>query len=150
MKITPAHIEALKWLIDFQPYTIENEHIKNAEDLLTELQSQVEKPKTDSEKISEGICISDRGVDHCPVCIDRCDASHFKRAVKELSESAQPIAGWISDEDIEAGADINHSVKELHPAGEVYRIVARDRLRWINGAKWMRSKLVPSPPADKP
>lgn len=40
---------------------------------------------TNDEKISQGICVSDRGVDHCPVCTDRCDAAHFKMELKELT-----------------------------------------------------------------
>lgn len=40
------------------------------------------------ERISLGECVSDRGVDHCPVCIDCCEASHwrvnFSSDLKEL------------------------------------------------------------------
>lgn len=35
------------------------------------------------ERIALGECVSDRGVDHCPVCTDACEASHWKHNLKE-------------------------------------------------------------------
>jgi len=39
---------------------------------------------TNLERISNGECISPRGVDHCTTCIDCCEASHFKFAIQDL------------------------------------------------------------------
>lgn len=47
--------------------------------------------KTNEELISEGVCVSDRGVDHCVYCVDRCEASHFRRAIQELKNIAEDI-----------------------------------------------------------
>lgn len=44
---------------------------------------------SNKEKISEGICISERGVEHCGYCTDMCEASHFKFAIKEMLEDAK-------------------------------------------------------------
>ncbi len=34
----------------------------------------MENKLSNRERIALGECISDRGTEHCPVCIDRCDA----------------------------------------------------------------------------
>lgn len=39
---------------------------------------------TAEEAIHQGICCSDRGVEHCPHCTDVCEAHSFKRQVDEL------------------------------------------------------------------
>jgi hypothetical protein len=41
------------------------------------------------EKIMNGICISNRGTDHCPYCVDCCEASQFRIAIKELKDIAE-------------------------------------------------------------
>lgn len=52
-----------------------------------------EKPeKSLRERIAEGECISERGTDHCPVCIDSCDAAHHKRNIEELIEKPENSA----------------------------------------------------------
>ena len=38
---------------------------------------------SDEERIAIGICISDRGPEHCKICIDSYDAHRFKIALKE-------------------------------------------------------------------
>lgn len=43
---------------------------------------------TDNEKVANGICISDGGVDHCGKCVDVCEASHFRN---QISEMVNPI-----------------------------------------------------------
>lgn len=35
------------------------------------------------ERIALGECVSDRGVDHCPVCCDTCEASHWKHNLSD-------------------------------------------------------------------
>lgn len=44
---------------------------------------------TNNEKIAEGICVSERGVDHCPVCVDCCEASWFKHNMNEALKDAR-------------------------------------------------------------
>ncbi len=44
------------------------------------------KEKTDEERIAIGECVSDRGVDHCKVCIDSCEVHGFKRALQDELE----------------------------------------------------------------
>lgn len=50
---------------------------------------KTEEPDEFDKKIANGICISDRGVDHCPRCVDRCDASWFKHEIRELKDIAE-------------------------------------------------------------
>lgn len=48
-----------------------------------------EPKKSIRERIAEGECVSERGTDHCPVCIDSCDAAHHKRNIQELIEKPE-------------------------------------------------------------
>lgn len=41
------------------------------------------KDKSPQERIALGECVSERGVDRCPYCIDSCDAHHFKIALDD-------------------------------------------------------------------
>ncbi len=44
---------------------------------------------TDREKITEGKCVSEMGVDRCPVCVDRCEAAHWRMEINRLLAEAQ-------------------------------------------------------------
>lgn len=35
------------------------------------------------ERIALGECVSDQGVDHCPVCCDTCEAAHWKHNLND-------------------------------------------------------------------
>lgn len=40
------------------------------------------------EIIAQGICVSPLTVERCPVCVDTCDAHHWKREISDtLSEN---------------------------------------------------------------
>jgi len=40
------------------------------------------------ERIAEGECVSPYTAEHCPVCVDRCEAAHWRmEAQKTLNES---------------------------------------------------------------
>lgn len=41
------------------------------------------------EKIAQGICVSPLTVDRCPVCVDTCDAHHWKRHISDTLEDSK-------------------------------------------------------------
>jgi hypothetical protein len=49
------------------------------------------------ERIADGECISPRGVEHCPNCSDRCEASHWGMEVSEAIKpkiKKQDVINW--------------------------------------------------------
>lgn len=46
-----------------------------------------EKP-TLRERIANGECVSEYTTDHCPVCVDTCEASKFRTALRDLKSEA--------------------------------------------------------------
>lgn len=45
--------------------------------------------KTDDDRIANGECISEMGVDHCPKCVDMCEAFHWKVQLAQTLQDAQ-------------------------------------------------------------
>lgn len=46
-------------------------------------------PKLLREEIALGKCVSDRGVDHCPVCTDCCEAFYWRVKLNEDLKDAK-------------------------------------------------------------
>ncbi len=63
---------------------------------------------TDDELISQGTCVSPRGVDHCVKCIDRCEASHWKRVLSETLKDSGVTRSDDHDSSLRTGNANGH------------------------------------------